>query len=321
MIGREARAPVSPARAAATRTPSWPASAAARTRSASSPRTSRPRVRALRRRGRRARLRGRASTPRGSREDRSASSTGRARCSSRTRRARRCRRTRSRRASTIPRSGPSTPRLHDAGRVRYTKVSDDRGARRLRASLRDRGDPSGARVRARRRLRRAAWRATAARSRGSWSISRGAATRTSTRYLRVRGADRPVSRHRARRSRRARRRGPGRVRRLPHGGRSLGGGDRRASPARSSERARTSSSSACPFSDPIADGPVLQRAASRALAAGTTLDVGLRHRAAHPRRDARWRSSSSRYVNPLHRMGIARAARRGAEPPDSTAPS
>ena len=41
-----------------------------------------------------------------------------------------------------------------------------------------------------------------------------------------------------------------------------------------------------PFSDPIADGPVLQRAASRALAAGTTLDERLRDRAADPRADA-----------------------------------
>jgi tryptophan synthase alpha chain len=62
-----------------------------------------------------------------------------------------------------------------------------------------------------------------------------------------------------------------------------------------------------PFSDPIADGPVIQRATSRALAAGTTLDGVLR--AARRIRD---RTSLAlvlfSYVNPLLRYGLRRAA-------------
>lgn len=63
-----------------------------------------------------------------------------------------------------------------------------------------------------------------------------------------------------------------------------------------------------PFSDPIADGPVLQRSAERALAAGTTLsDVW--------RIAEKIRAGTSlalvlfSYVNPLLRPGLARAAR------------
>ena len=37
-----------------------------------------------------------------------------------------------------------------------------------------------------------------------------------------------------------------------------------------------------PFSDPLADGPVIQRATERALAAGTTLRAGARPRRAGP---------------------------------------
>jgi len=63
-----------------------------------------------------------------------------------------------------------------------------------------------------------------------------------------------------------------------------------------------------PFSDPIADGPVLQRAASRALAAGTTLSQvwGI---AAEIRRTTSLALLLFSYVNPLLRRGIARAAR------------
>ena len=85
-----------------------------------------------------------------------------------------------------------------------------------------------------------------------------------------------------------------------------------------------------PFSDPIADGPVLQRAASRALACGTTLgtvfDIAQRIRS-----QTRLALVLFSYVNPVHRMGIAAAARRAAEagfdgalmtdlPPDEAAP-
>jgi tryptophan synthase alpha chain len=62
-----------------------------------------------------------------------------------------------------------------------------------------------------------------------------------------------------------------------------------------------------PFSDPIADGPVLQRAAERALAAGTDLDAvfGMA-------REIKRRTSLAlvlfSYLNPLLRRGIARTA-------------
>ncbi len=63
-----------------------------------------------------------------------------------------------------------------------------------------------------------------------------------------------------------------------------------------------------PFSDPIADGPVLQRAAGRALSSGTTLSGVLEI--------ARRVASSTRlalvlfsYLNPLLRLGIERASR------------
>jgi tryptophan synthase alpha chain len=63
-----------------------------------------------------------------------------------------------------------------------------------------------------------------------------------------------------------------------------------------------------PFSDPIADGPVLQRAASRALSAGVTLEtvfaIGRRIR-----EETRLALVLFSYVNPAHRMGFARAAR------------
>jgi tryptophan synthase alpha chain len=67
-----------------------------------------------------------------------------------------------------------------------------------------------------------------------------------------------------------------------------------------------------PFTDPIADGPVLQRAAARALAAGTTLprvfDIALRIR-----RETRLALVLFTYLNPLHRRGIAKAAREARE--------
>jgi tryptophan synthase alpha chain len=66
-----------------------------------------------------------------------------------------------------------------------------------------------------------------------------------------------------------------------------------------------------PFSDPLADGPVIQRATERALAAGTTLDSVLRMV-----EDVRPRISAPivlfTYANPLLRMGVDRFAARAA---------
>lgn len=62
-----------------------------------------------------------------------------------------------------------------------------------------------------------------------------------------------------------------------------------------------------PFSDPIADGPVIQRAAERALAQGVTLDGVLRAcAAAHRRADVPLVLFT--YANPLARYGIDRLA-------------
>jgi tryptophan synthase alpha chain len=66
-----------------------------------------------------------------------------------------------------------------------------------------------------------------------------------------------------------------------------------------------------PFSDPLADGPVIQRATERALAAGSTLQAtlalveGIRPRVAAP-------IVIFSYANPLLRMGVDRFAKRAA---------
>jgi tryptophan synthase alpha chain len=67
-----------------------------------------------------------------------------------------------------------------------------------------------------------------------------------------------------------------------------------------------------PFSDPIADGPVIQRAAERALRSGVTLHavLGL---AADLRRDGAPPLVLFTYYNPIHRMGPVPFARGAAE--------
>ncbi len=62
-----------------------------------------------------------------------------------------------------------------------------------------------------------------------------------------------------------------------------------------------------PFTDPIADGPTIQRAAERALAAGSTL-----HTTLHAVRELRYRSELPvvlfSYFNPIHAVGLERFA-------------
>ncbi len=71
-----------------------------------------------------------------------------------------------------------------------------------------------------------------------------------------------------------------------------------------------------PFSDPLADGPVIQRASERALAAGTTLAKVL-DMVASLRADVRAPIVIFSYVNPVLRMGlnafVARAAAAGVD--------
>src|ERR687884_3434 len=67
-----------------------------------------------------------------------------------------------------------------------------------------------------------------------------------------------------------------------------------------------------PFSDPLADGPVIQRASERALAAGSNLSKVL-DLIARVRPDVRPPIVVFSYANPLVRMGIDRFAERAAD--------
>jgi tryptophan synthase alpha chain len=67
-----------------------------------------------------------------------------------------------------------------------------------------------------------------------------------------------------------------------------------------------------PFSDPLADGPVIQRSSERALRAGTTLAAVLDAVRAIRRRSALPLVLFS-YVNPLLRYGLERLAREAAQ--------
>jgi tryptophan synthase alpha chain len=66
-----------------------------------------------------------------------------------------------------------------------------------------------------------------------------------------------------------------------------------------------------PFSDPLADGPVIQRASERALASGTTL-AGTLDMVARQRRAIRAPIVLFTYANPVVRLGMARFADRAA---------
>ena len=67
-----------------------------------------------------------------------------------------------------------------------------------------------------------------------------------------------------------------------------------------------------PFSDPLADGPVIQRATERALAAGTTL-TGVLDMVARVRPGLRAPIVIFSYANPILRMGAERFADRARE--------
>lgn len=67
-----------------------------------------------------------------------------------------------------------------------------------------------------------------------------------------------------------------------------------------------------PFSDPIADGPVLQRAAGRALSSGTTL-TGVFEICRRIASSTRMALVLFSYLNPLLRPGIERASRQARE--------
>jgi tryptophan synthase alpha chain len=67
-----------------------------------------------------------------------------------------------------------------------------------------------------------------------------------------------------------------------------------------------------PFSDPLADGPVIQRATERALASGTTLD-GVLQMVTSIRADVSAPIVLFSYANPIVRMGLAAFTARAAE--------
>jgi tryptophan synthase alpha chain len=67
-----------------------------------------------------------------------------------------------------------------------------------------------------------------------------------------------------------------------------------------------------PFSDPIADGPVIQRASERALRAGATL-AGLLESVREIRRSSQIPIILFSYLNPLMRYGFERLARDASE--------
>jgi tryptophan synthase alpha chain len=67
-----------------------------------------------------------------------------------------------------------------------------------------------------------------------------------------------------------------------------------------------------PFSDPMADGPVIQRASERALARGVGLNSVLEMVAAFRRDDARTPVVLMGYLNPIERIGIEAFARKAA---------
>jgi tryptophan synthase alpha chain len=67
-----------------------------------------------------------------------------------------------------------------------------------------------------------------------------------------------------------------------------------------------------PFSDPLADGPVIQRATERALVSGTTL-TGVLDLVAEARADLRAPMVIFSYANPILRLGAERFADRARE--------
>lgn len=67
-----------------------------------------------------------------------------------------------------------------------------------------------------------------------------------------------------------------------------------------------------PFSDPLADGPVIQEASQRALAAGATLE-GVLSLVADLRAETEIPIVLFTYYNPIHRYGVARFVERASQ--------
>ena len=67
-----------------------------------------------------------------------------------------------------------------------------------------------------------------------------------------------------------------------------------------------------PFSDPLADGPVIQEASQRALSAGATLE-GVLNLVAGLRKETEIPIVLFTYYNPIHRMGVERFVKRAKD--------
>jgi tryptophan synthase alpha chain len=67
-----------------------------------------------------------------------------------------------------------------------------------------------------------------------------------------------------------------------------------------------------PFSDPMADGPVIQRSSERALKHGISLDIGLEYVAEFRKRDDATGVVLFGYANPIEAMGIEAFVERAA---------
>ena len=177
-----------------------------------------------------------------------------------------------------PGSGPEHAWLRDSGRARYVAVTDRAGARRVRAHGPARGDHPGARERPRGRLG-ARERAQRARSR---SASPAAGDKDLAEALDISGASSRTGRDRDRADRRGVRIGPRHGRRaalMPY----LMGGFPDLETSRRIGIAYAEAGAdlvelGVPFSDPLADGPVIHAAGTSALRAGATvprvLEVG-----------------------------------------------
>ena len=183
---------------------------------------------------------------------------------------------------------PPTPRRSTGSRRwRAARASSRRSSPRTpsRTCMRDRADAAARRGGARQPL--------GPRRQGRGQRGRGAAMSRLADDLRARQGRRPA-----------------RTRDLRHGRRP----DAASAPpgfcARSIAPARLSSRSGVPFSDPLADGPVIQRATERALASGTTLARRARSDRARCARRIRAGIVIFSYANPIMRLGAERFADR-----------
>ena len=209
--------------------------------------------------------------------------------------------------------GPEHAWLRDQRAHRVRVRHRRRGARRVPGAGALRGHHPGARVGARGRARHGDRRATLPARRGRAGQPLG--PRRQGRAERGGGAAMSRLRRRVRPRRRPSGR-PGLVTYVTAGDPTLA---RTAGILRALDRAGADVLEVgVPFSDPLADGPVIQRATERALAAGTTL-AGVLDLVASVRADIRAGLVIFSYANPILRLGAERVRRSRARPPAWTA--